>query len=105
MENTITQEFVNPTIYPDDLVKYILENEQEDLDSVGDYLEERYQGEWKNLEDWAQNFLEETGMFEGVSDMIKRYFDYASYGRDAQWSGDIWTIESENNEIYVLWNH
>lgn len=45
-------------------------------------FEERYQGEHKSDEDFAQEFIDSTGMLSDVPDSIARYFDYQAFARD-----------------------
>jgi len=76
-----------------------------DHDEAMEKLEESYQGEYESLEDWAEQFLDDTGAFSGAPDMLKTYFDFERYARDAQLSGDILEIEGKGRKIHVFWNH
>jgi len=42
-------------------------------------IEDSYFGEYESDRDFAENYAEETGLFFGVSDTVKYYFDYESY--------------------------
>jgi antirestriction protein len=64
-----------------------------------DGFEEAYQGEFDTLADWAEDFMESTGGLSEVPEELQRYFDFESYGRDAQLGGDIYKIGR-----YVFWN-
>lgn len=76
-----------------------------DHDEALSKLEEDYQGHYDSLEDWAENFLDDTGLFEGLKgdSPLRMYFDYEAYARDAELSGDIMTIE-DGRTIHVFWN-
>lgn len=54
-------------------------------------FEDSYRGEYDSVEDYARQFIEDTGLLQDVSEYIARYFDFESYARDLQLSGDIWT--------------
>lgn len=66
-------------------------------------FQEKYQGEFRSLEEWAAQFLDETGAFHGVPELLKNYFNFESYARDAQYSGDIFATEDAGN-VHVFWN-
>lgn len=42
----------------------------------------RYLGEWDSEEDYAQNYVDDSGLLAGVDETIQRYFDYEAYTRD-----------------------
>lgn len=75
-----------------------------DHDEAIGMIEDNYQGCYDSLEDWAENFLDETGAFSGAPEVLKTYFDYERYARDAELSGDIMTIEV-GHTVHVFWNH
>jgi len=49
-----------------------------DLDS----MRECYIGEFSTDEDMAQEFIDGTGLLDGVPDYLSRYFDLTAYARD-----------------------
>ncbi len=53
---------------------------------------------WSHAE-LAEEFVESTGMLDGVHEHIANYFDYEAYGRDLVLGGDVW--ESGG---YYFWN-
>lgn len=72
------------------------ENESRDFsdaDSMVEAFRDAYQGTFSTLEDWASDYVEQTGMLEGVSETIARYFDFEAYARDCRLGGDIWTAD------------
>jgi antirestriction protein len=81
-----------------------LRKDGRDHDEAISMIEEHYQGEYDSLEDWAESFLDDTGAFADAPEMLKTYFDYERYARDAELSGDILTIEV-GHAVHVFWNH
>lgn len=61
---------------------------------------EQYAGEYKDLEDFAYNFLEDTGGLSEVPEHLRNYFDYEAYARDMRLNGDVWEERG-----HVFWNH
>ena len=77
----------------------------EALGSIGDAesaLNDNYQGAFDSLTDWAEDFLAETGELSKLPDNLKRYFDYESYARDVEMSGDILTLEV-GGQHHIFW--
>lgn len=52
-------------------------------------FEESYQGEYDSEEDYAENFLEETGGLKDMPESLRSYFDYKKYARDLKLGGDM----------------
>jgi len=75
-----------------------------DLDAALEAVTEHYQGSFRSLEDWAEQFLSDTGAFQGVSDTLQMYFDYDRYARDAELGGDIWSDTDSEGNVHVFWN-
>jgi antirestriction protein len=67
--------------------------------ATADGFQEAYQGEYDTLADWAEDFMEQTGGLSEMPENLRHYFDFESYGRDAQLGGDIYKIGR-----YVFWN-
>lgn len=72
----------------------------EALDSFPD----AYAGEWRSVEEWAEEFLEDTGALAEIPDSLRAYFDVEKYARDCDLSGDIETVDSDNG-VYVFWTN
>ena len=66
-------------------------------------IEEDYQGEWDSLTSWAEDIIEDTGQLLTIPENLRYCFDYEKYARDAELSGDIFTIENGNG-LHVFWN-
>lgn len=76
----------------------------DDSASIDD-VRERFQGVYKNEEDWAYEFLDSTGDIAQIPERLRNYFDYAAYARDARLGGDCVFCEVSYDECYVYWNH
>jgi len=79
--------------------------EEYTLEEAKRYLEDGYQGQYESVEEWAEQFLEDTGALSGMTDQLKWYFDFCSYARDCELSGDIFTIEIHHKEVHVFWSN
>ena len=54
-----------------------------DLPCVGDF-EEAYVGNWDSFREYSDQYVEDTGMLDGVDDDVARYWDYAAFARDLE---------------------
>lgn len=72
-------------------------------------VEEDYQGEYDSLADWAEQYLEDTGLFHRLrhDSPLRTYFDFEQYARDALLGGDIMTVEADSGcgAVHVFANH
>lgn len=75
-----------------------------DIDQAEEAVKESYQGCHKSLEDWAEQFADDTGLLSSIPENLRCYFDFERYARDAEISGDIWS-ESGSEGVHVFWNH
>ena len=66
-------------------------------------FEDRYQGEYDDLKDYAYQFLNDTGMLSNLPENLQHYFDYESYGNDCEMSGDI-SSTTIGGKLYVFMN-
>ena len=64
---------------------------------------EAFAGTARSLEDWAEQFADDTGLLEKVPENLRYYFDWEKYARDLEIGGDIWTAEHDG-DVYVFWN-
>ena len=74
-----------------------------DFDEAKRLAEENYQGCFKSLTDYAEDFTEQTGT--EIPEHLQYYIDYEKMGRDWERSGDIFTIETGFEEVHVFWSH
>lgn len=64
-------------------------------------FQDHYMGEWYSKLAFAENFVENTGFFDGVHGQLVRYFDYEAYARDLFLDG-FNAVDSGNGSIYVF---
>lgn len=67
------------------------------------FIDDNYLGEYDTAEDWAEEFLKDTGDLN-LPRHLSYYFDYSAYVRDCEINGDILTVKSKNG-YYILWNN
>lgn len=60
-------------------------NQDADIDEA----RENFCGKFNSEEDWAANYLEDTGGLEGVPEHLRNYIDFEAYARDARLGGDM----------------
>jgi antirestriction protein len=79
---------------------------QEGVDESGtiDQARDAFAGKADSEEDWAAEWLEETGGLEGVPEHLKNYIDFAAYARDARVGGDVCFMRYEG-DLWVFYNH
>ena len=65
-----------------------------------DKCNERYRGEFDSWTKMAEEFVDETGMLEGIPENLRYYFDYEAYGCDMRLGGDM----CEHNG-HFFWNN
>lgn len=75
-----------------------------DLADAIKFHEENYRGQFKTLEDYAEEYLNDTGAFEGAPDLCRQYFNFEAFSRDLELGGDVFTIETGHQEIHVYTN-
>lgn len=74
--------------------------DSEDIQDARD----KFMGKAESEEDWARNFLEETGELKEIPERLQNYFDYEAYARDARMGGDV-CFHRHNGETWVFSNH
>ena len=79
---------------------------RENINPDGDIEDARdaFYGTFRDLEDWAIDFWEGTGMLAEIPEFAQSYIDYAYWARDAEIGGDITGIEADGM-IYVFSSH
>jgi antirestriction protein len=63
---------------------------------------DNYCGSYNSLADYAQELTEET---TEIPESLRQYIDYESMARDMQLGGDVFTVETEYQEVHIFWNH
>jgi antirestriction protein len=72
-------------------------------DDLKSFIEERWQGTFRDVEAWAIDYIDSAYDVEKMLGDLSYYFDYAAFGRDAEMSGDIVTIDTPDG-LAVLSN-
>lgn len=78
-------------------------NDDHDIKRLKEDFEESYLGSYSYLEDWAEQYLEDTGSLGDMPEQLRYYFDYEKYARDCVLGGDIWVAEDEHG-VHVFNN-
>lgn len=65
-------------------------------------FEDRFAGEYESEEDYAEQYVEDTGMLSEVPDQLKYYFDMEKFARD-MFINDVTGVE-HNGSLYVFFN-
>jgi antirestriction protein len=62
---------------------------REHVDASGSIedAQDSYQGTFDSEEDWAERYLEDTGLLKEVPESLRGYIDYEKYARDAGYNG------------------
>jgi antirestriction protein len=64
---------------------------------------ESYQGAYENVEDWAEQHLEDTGLLQQVPESLRGHLDIESWADDAELNGDVFAVEFEG-KLHVFSN-
>lgn len=70
-----------------------------DIDEARVALNERYYGAFTSLADYVQDVTEDSLI---IPETLRYYIDWQAMARDAEMSGDLFTIETAHDEIHVF---
>lgn len=98
-------EAVGNSSYDLELITGVMDHCGHGVAKAVEYIDDNYQGKFKDLTEYAWNWLEESGEFEQILKHLQYYFDIQAYTRDLNCNCDVFTIDAPNGNIYVLWNH
>lgn len=73
-----------------------------DLEQAAQSIEENYCGQFESLADYAQELTEET---TEIPASLQMYIDYQAMGRDMEWGGDVFTLQTAHDEVHIFFNH
>lgn len=59
-------------------------------------VEENYLGCHDSLEDWAEEYLTDSGALADAPKLLTQYFDFKAYAHDCEQGGDVWTHQGED---------
>lgn len=77
----------------------LLAHFSDDLDEARDALENRYFGCATSLADYVQELTEETTR---IPEALRYYIDWQAMARDAELSGDLFTVETGFEVVHVF---
>lgn len=77
----------------------LLDHYSGDLDEAREAMDDRYLGEHASLADYVQEQTEETTT---VPHALRYYIDYRAMARDAEMSGDLFTISTRYDVVHVF---
>lgn len=75
----------------------------EDAGEAIERFEECYAGTFASVQEWAEQFLDETGEINEIPERLRYYFDYEAFARDCELGGDIWKIETSSG-VAIFWS-
>lgn len=52
-------------------------------------FEDKYQGKYNSILDYAYEYVDSSGLLDGCSEFMKRYFDYDAFSRDLELGGEV----------------
>ena len=71
----------------------------DDIRQARQALEESYYGSFESLADYVQELTEDTSQ---IPEHLRFYIDWDAMARDAELSGDLFTVQTAHNEIHVF---
>ena len=71
-----------------------------DVSQAQGAFEDSYRGVFESLADCFQEMTEETTT---IPEALRLYIDYEAMARDAELSGEVFTIETARDEVHVFW--
>lgn len=77
----------------------LLDHYSGDVDEAQEAMEDRYLGEHASLADYVQEQTEET---TSIPHALRYYIDYQAMARDAEMSGDLFTVSTSFDVVHVF---
>lgn len=78
--------------------------EHVELARASDYIADSYQGQHRSLADWAEQWLEDTGMMQEVPEWARYYIDTSAWARDANYNGEVYAVDSSHGGVHVFYS-
>ena len=99
----IVDEVMSGGHYPFEIIEHAIDHVggSGDLKLITDYIEENYQGTYKDRSDFAYEFHESIGT--EIPEHLQYYIDWDSMGRDMLMS-DFYDVDLRSGGIAVMWN-
>lgn len=82
-----------------DIGAALLDHYSGDLDEARQAMADRYMGSHASLADYVQDMTEET---TAIPHGLRFYIDYQAMARDAEMSGDLFTVTTSYDEVHVF---
>lgn len=80
-----------------------------DLDALAEYASsdwsDYFYGYHDDMEEFARYTLDEYGYLDGLDEYLQNYFDYFSYGRDLELSGEFSMLTDSTGKTFVIRNY
>jgi len=79
----------------------------DDIEEAVTAFEDNYSGSFESIEDYAQDYYEQTGQLEAIENagLNSFYINWKTIAHDWECSGDLIFLEESHNEIHVFYNH
>jgi antirestriction protein len=77
----------------------VLDYYNDDMAEAREALEDCYLGSYPSLADYVQELTEDT---TAIPASLRYYIDWQAMARDAEMSGDLFTIETAHDEVHVF---
>lgn len=77
----------------------VLDHVNGDLSEAEGLIEDGYRGRYSSLADYLQELTEESAQ---IPEALRLYIDYEAMARDAEISGDVFTIAADGGEVHVF---
>jgi antirestriction protein len=106
-ESLYSEGHVKPELFEwlamDESDRELLAVYRDHVDSSADIEDAReaYSGTYDSAEEWAEQFLEDTGALQSMPENLRSYFDYERYARDASFDGI--TFARHDGAVWVFW--
>lgn len=100
------ESYIDPDLWEwldlDDHDRELLAVYQDHVDENGtiDQARDAFAGRADSPEDWAAEWLEETGEIAEIPERLRGYFDYAAYARDCSFNG--MTFARHEGDVWVF---
>lgn len=102
----ITESFISEDCWD------ILDNYSDQLEEVTVFIDwwgswdasafdDRYVGQYDSVEDYAEEYIEQSGWLDHLPSNLRGYFDYEKFARDLQLSGDIYHDDDTGHTFYA----
>lgn len=78
----------------------LLDHFDGNIEEASEALDDGYRGAFECLADYFQELTEETVT---IPEPLRLYIDYEAMARDAEFSGDVFTLRTAHDKVHVFW--